>query len=71
MPFDFDTPINRKDTGSIKWDIYKDRDVLPLWVADMDFASPQQVIAALHERIDHGIFGYAFAPRELKETIIE
>lgn len=71
MPFDFDTPINRKDTGSIKWDIYQGRDVLPLWVADMDFASPPQVLAALHERIDHGIFGYAFAPRGLKEMIIE
>lgn len=71
MPFDFDMPINRKDTGSIKWDIYQGRDVLPLWVADMDFASPPQVLAALYERIDHGIFGYAFAPRELKQTIIE
>ena len=40
MPFDFDTPINRKGTECLKWDIYQGRDVLPLWVADMDFASP-------------------------------
>jgi len=71
MPFNFDTPINRKGTDSLKWDIYKGRDVLPMWVADMDFASPPEVIAALHERVDHAIFGYTLVPRELKETIIE
>ena len=48
MIYDFDTPIDRRDTDSLKWDIYKGRDVLPMWVADMDFASPPEVIAALH-----------------------
>lgn len=71
MPFDFDTSVNRKGTDSLKWDIYQSRDVLPLWVADMDFASPPEVLAALHRRVDHGIFGYTLAPRALKETIIE
>lgn len=71
MSFDFDTPINRKGTESLKWDIYQGRDVLPLWVADMDFTSPPQVLAALHERVNHGIFGYNLTPRALKETIIE
>ncbi|MFZ1036512.1 MAG: PatB family C-S lyase [Smithella sp.] len=71
MPFDFDTPINRKGTECLKWDIYQGRDVLPLWVADMDFASPPAVLAALHERVDHGIFGYSLTSRALQETIIE
>ena len=71
MVYDFDTPINRRNTDSLKWDIYKGRDVLPMWVADMDFASPPEVIAALHKRVDHAIFGYTLVPRELKETIIE
>jgi cysteine-S-conjugate beta-lyase len=71
MPFDFDTPINRKGTESLKWDIYQDRDVMPLWVADMDFVSPPEVLAALHERVGHGIFGYNLTPRVLQETIIE
>lgn len=71
MPFDFDTPINRRGTACLKWDIYKERDVLPMWVADMDFASPPAVLAALHNRVDHGIFGYNLTPRALEETIIE
>ncbi|MEM9026108.1 MAG: aminotransferase class I/II-fold pyridoxal phosphate-dependent enzyme [Verrucomicrobiota bacterium] len=56
--FDFETPLSRLDTGSLKWEKYKDRDILPLWVADMDFRSPQKVLDALHKRVDHGIFGY-------------
>jgi cysteine-S-conjugate beta-lyase len=71
MPFDFDTPINRRGTACLKWDIYKERDVLPMWVADMDFASPPAVLAALHNRVDHGIFGYNLTPGALEETIIE
>lgn len=71
MPFDFDTPVNRKDTDCLKWDIYRGRDVLPLWVADMDFASPPEVLAALHQRVDHGVFGYTLAPRALRETVVE
>lgn len=56
--FDFDRIIDRRDTGSMKWDI-GDRELLPLWVADMDFTAPPAVIQALRERVDHGIFGYA------------
>ncbi|MCE9613510.1 MAG: PatB family C-S lyase [Lentisphaerae bacterium] len=59
MTFDFDTVIDRRHTDSFKWRRYAGRDVLPLWVADMDFASPPEVLAALHARVDHGIFGYA------------
>ncbi|MEM7672307.1 MAG: PatB family C-S lyase [Verrucomicrobiota bacterium] len=56
--FDFETPLSRLNTGSLKWEKYKDRDILPLWVADMDFKSPQKVLDALYKRVDHGIFGY-------------
>lgn len=66
MNFDFDTPLNRHGTDSQKWQKYAGRDVLPLWVADMDFKSPPAVIEALHRRVDHGIFGYA---RPVKSTV--
>jgi len=57
MRYDFDSPINRRGMDSIKWDMY-DEDVLPLWIADMDFASPAPVVHALRERVAHGVFGY-------------
>lgn len=68
--FDFDTPIDRRHTASEKWDRYAGLDILPLWVADMDFRSPPAVIEALHRRVDHGVFGYTAPPQELVETII-
>jgi len=62
MKFDFDRIIDRTGTGSFKWDladsIFKGEGLLPLWVADMDFESPPEVVAALEERARHGIFGY-------------
>ncbi len=63
--------MNRDGTGSLKWDRYKGRDIIPLWVADMDFMSPPAVIEALKARADHGVFGYTTPPHELVETIIE
>jgi len=66
MTFDFDTPVDRRDTDSQKWQKYAGRDVLPLWVADMDFKSPPAILEALHRRIDHGVFGYA---RPVKATV--
>jgi len=68
--FDFDTPVDRCNTASEKWDRYAGRDILPLWVADMDFRSPPAVIEALHTRIDHGVFGYTAPPRELIDTVV-
>jgi cystathionine beta-lyase len=59
MTYDFDTPVDRRGTDSQKWQKYADRDILPLWVADMDFRAPPEVIAALHARVEHGVFGYA------------
>lgn len=68
--FDFDVVIDRSNTASEKWDKYKGRDIIPLWVADMDFQSPPAVIEALHERVAHGVFGYTAAPGALVETVV-
>ncbi|WP_306532590.1 MalY/PatB family protein [Geobacter sp.] len=67
--FDFDTIIDRSNTASEKWDKYRGRDIIPLWVADMDFRSPPAVIEALHERVEHGVFGYTHPPAELVEAV--
>jgi len=66
MKFDFDTVPERRGTDSQKWQKYAGRDVLPLWVADMDFLSPPAVIAAVQTRAAHGIFGYA---RPVKSSV--
>lgn len=68
---DFDRIIDRRGTGSVKWDRYGDRDVIPLWVADMDFRSPPAVLQALHERVEHGVFGYTNPPDELADVVAE
>jgi len=68
MKYDFDQIIDRKDTDSIKWQRY-DNEVIPLWVADMDFVSPEPIIKALHERVDHRVFGYAGPSEELISVI--
>lgn len=67
---DFSLPVERRGTQSLKWDLYPD-DVLPLWVADMDFASPPPVVEALKRRAEHGVYGYALPPESLKEAIVE
>jgi cystathionine beta-lyase len=54
----FDKVIDRTKSHCEKWDKYKNQDVIPMWVADMDFKSPQCIIDALHVRIEHGVFGY-------------
>ena len=64
---DFDTPIARRGTGSLKWD--KRPELNPLWVADMDFVSPPEVIEAIRSRVDHGVFGYAQTHPSLVETL--
>ena len=66
MTFDFDTVIERRGTDSQKWQKYAGRDILPLWVADMDFRSSPAIIAALQERVATGVFGYA---RPVKSSV--
>jgi cystathionine beta-lyase len=58
----FDDVPDRRGTGSEKWDRYAGLDVLPVWVADMDFRAPAEVLAAIHDRVDHGVFGYTHEP---------
>ena len=69
--FDFDRLIDRRSLPSEKWGRYAGRDVLPLWVADMDFAAPPAVLDALHRRIDHGVFGYTDAWPSLIDAVVE
>lgn len=63
MNYDFTACPDRSGTGSLKWERYAGRDILPMWVADMDFLSPPEVIEALRRRTDHGVFGYT-VPQE-------
>ena len=73
MQYDFDTPIDRTHTWSIKHDFKKENgkadDILPLWVADMDFRSPDSVIEALKKAVDHGIFGYSRADESYFDAV--
>jgi cystathionine beta-lyase len=70
VTYDFDRVIDRRRTESNKWHKYP-ADVLPLWVADMDFRSPEPVIRALHERVEHGVFGYGTEQPEFYEVVLE
>jgi cystathionine beta-lyase len=70
MKYDFNQVVERKGTDSIKWQRYGN-DVIPLWVADMDFVSPEPIVKALHERVDHRVFGYAGPDEELIRVIQE
>jgi cystathionine beta-lyase len=68
--FDFDTVIDRRATGSSKWSRYAS-DVLPMWVADMDFAVAPCILDALGRRLEHPVFGYAVPDDALRETIVD
>ncbi len=70
MIHDFDRVIDRRRTESSKWHTYPP-DVLPLWVADMDFRSPEPVIRALRERVEHGVFGYGAEQPEFYEVFLD
>jgi cysteine-S-conjugate beta-lyase len=70
VKYDFDQVVERRGTDSIKWNRYGE-DILPLWVADMDFRSPQPVIEALRDRVEHGVFGYGADSPEVRTVIQE
>lgn len=70
MSYDFDRQIERRGTDSAKWS-YFPADVLPMWVADMDFASPPPIIEALAARVQQGVFGYGMESKTLKQTLVE
>jgi cystathionine beta-lyase len=69
MHHDLDQVINRCGTDSAKWCEYPE-EALPLWVADMDFRSPEPVIRALRERVEHGVFGYGAELPDIREVIV-
>lgn len=75
MKYNFDKLIDRKGTDSKKWnnltEDYGSEDLLPMWVADMDFQSPPEVIDALKERVEHGIFGYPYIGDDVYDSIIK
>jgi len=66
---DFERIIDRRGTGSSKWEKYAGTDILPMWVADMDFAAPPAIVAAIRRRADHGVFGYNVPPPGLLDLI--
>ena len=66
----FDQPINRRESDSIKWH-YFEPDVLPMWVADMDFRCAEPIVRAMHERVEFGIFGYDFDVETLRGVVGE
>ncbi|ORJ24382.1 PatB family C-S lyase [Rouxiella badensis] len=71
MTFNFDQWVDRSHSDSVKWNKYRDADVIPLWVADTDFLSPPAVINALQKRVAEGVFGYGSPPKELVELMVE
>ena len=69
MKYDFDTIISRRGTNSYKWDIPEEENVLPMWVADMDFRTAPAIIDALQKRVAHGIFGYTKVPEAYYDAV--
>lgn len=68
--FDFDIPVERKGTCCEKWD-EQGGNFIPLWVADMDFKSPEPILNAIKDRVDHGVFGYTEYDWELTDVIVD
>ena len=74
MKYNFDEIVNRENTDSVKYDlrkvIFEKEDVIPMWVADMDFKTPDFIINAIKERLNHEVFGYSFRSKSYFESII-
>ncbi len=75
MNYDFDKGINRKGTNSIKWDfndeMFGNKNILPMWIADMDFQSPKPVIDAIKRRARHGVYGYTYISNSFYQSIVD
>lgn len=69
MPYDFDKPVDRRNTHSLKWDVKEHE--LPMWVADMDFQTAPEIQAAIQERAAHGVFGYSIVPEEWYQAYMD
>lgn len=70
MKYNFDQPVNRVHSNSYKWDSDENTDMLPMWVADMDFQTAQPIIDALAKRVQHGVFGYTKVPQAYYDAVI-
>jgi len=70
MKYDFDKLTQRRGTACVKWDEAEDANVIPMWVADMDFETAPCIIEALQKRVSHGIFGYTLVPESYYEAIV-
>lgn len=70
MKYDFDEIIERRGTGSVKWDESPSADVIPMWVADMDFKAAPAILEAIRKRAEHGVFGYALVEDDYYDAII-
>jgi len=68
--YNFDKPVIRRNSNCMKWDETELQDVIPLWVADMDFEAAPAIREALQRRLDHGVFGYSFVPESYYDAII-
>ena len=73
MKYDFDKPVERRGTGTVKYGMLKQMfgrdDLLPLWVADMDFETPPFIVNALRKRMEHPVFGYTVIPETYWATV--
>lgn len=69
--YNFDEIIDRRETDSVKWDLAKDAEVLPMWVADMDFKTAPEITEAILKKVSHGVFGYGNVPDDLFSSIID
>ena len=71
MTYDFDKIIDRRGSNCVKWDEFSDPDIIPMWVADMDFETAPCVLEALKKRMQHGCFGYTLVPESYYEATIQ
>ena len=71
MTYDFDKIIDRRGTNCVKWDELSQPDIIPMWVADMDFETAPCVIEALRQRMEHGCFGYTLVPESYYQATIQ
>lgn len=69
MKYDFDSPVQRRGTNSYKWDVAGSENLLPMWVADMDFRTAPAIVEALRRRVEHGIFGYTRVPDSYYDAV--
>lgn len=74
MKYNFDEVIDRRNSDSTKWgnleELYGNKDILPMWIADMDFRSAEEIIQAMRDRVEHGIFGYVYRSDSFSNAII-